>query len=139
MRSHRFACIALSAVLLLGACKSPGKKLSDETDKISSWASSLQMLCETWLRGGTPTVFAKAMSKAAEDELKKELEAIGKLKVSDSEKSDLAKATTQLRGLAASMHDQFDSESKNDIAESLATINQLGKKLDEMKKASDGS
>lgn len=79
--------IIKSGLLLLTlftvACssKASSKELKEESEKVSSWAATGQMIGNAWIRDAVPTTYAKQTLIKAESELQKSADKIAKMQL----------------------------------------------------------
>ena len=71
----------LLLTLFTMACSSKAstKELKKESQKVSSWAATGQMIGNAWIRDAVPTIYAKQTLIKAEEELQKEADKIEKM------------------------------------------------------------
>ena len=71
----------LLLTLFTVACSSKAstKELKEESQKVSSWAATEQMIGNAWIRDAVPTSYAKQTLIKAQEELQKESEKIEKI------------------------------------------------------------
>lgn len=59
--------------------KASSKELKEESEKVSSWAATGQMIGNAWIRDAVPTTYAKQTLIKAESELQKSADKIEKM------------------------------------------------------------
>ncbi len=74
----------LFMIIATAACssKTSTDELKEESQKVSSWAATGQMIGNAWIRDAVPTTYAKQTLTKTQEELQKEIEKIGKIQQS---------------------------------------------------------
>ncbi|MEH2390341.1 MAG: hypothetical protein V7K21_01260 [Nostoc sp.] len=74
----------LLILTLLASCsgKNSAEDMDKETQSVSSWLATANMVGDAWISGAVPNIYAEQTLKRATEELRKEKEKIDEIKLS---------------------------------------------------------
>ncbi|MGI8505110.1 MAG: hypothetical protein ACR2LR_28880 [Hassallia sp.] len=121
-----------SALLLLTlftvACSSKvsTKELKKESQKVSSWAATGQMIGNAWIHDAVPTIYAKQTLTKAQEELQKEADKIEKMQpetaAQEQYKSNILKYSQKEKTISEKMSRAVAEKNKSAMKVQLAKL-----------------
>jgi len=121
-----------SALLLLTlftvACSSKvsTKELKEESQKVSSWAATGQMIGNAWIHDAVPTIYAKQTLTKAQEELQKEADKIEKMQpetaAQEQYKSNILKYSQKEKTISEKMSRAVAEKNKSAMKVQLAKL-----------------
>ncbi|MGI2908410.1 hypothetical protein [Tolypothrix sp. VBCCA 56010] len=118
----------LLLTLFTVACSSKAstKELKEESQKVSSWAATGQMIGNAWIRDAVPTTYAKQTLIKAESELQKSADKIAKMQLDtaaqEQYKSKILKHSKREEMISEKMSKAIGEKNKSAVKIQLAKL-----------------
>ena len=132
----------LLILTLLASCsgKNSTEDMDQETQSISSWVATANMVGDAWIRGAVPNKYAEQTLKRATEELQKEKSKIDKIKlskdVSEHDKSVLLADVLQLANKTEEMSRAVAKKNYSEVRQKLGELAVEKRSLNKLKKSS---
>lgn len=130
----------LLIVTLLASCsgKTSAEDIDKETQSVSSWVATANMVGDAWIRGTVPNKYAEQTLKRATEELRKEKEKIDKIKLSKDvnkhDKSVLISEVFQLANKTQEMSKAVAQKNRSVVRQKLGELAAEKRSLNKLRK-----
>ena len=130
----------LLIVTLLASCsgKTSAEDIDKETESVSSWVATANMVGDAWIRGAVPNKYAEQTLKRATEELRKEKEKIDEIKlskdVSKHDKSVLIAEVFQLANKTQEMSKAVAQKNRSVVRQKLGELAAEKRSLNKLRK-----
>ena len=131
----------LLILTLLSSCsdKTSGEDMGKETQNISSWVATANMVGDAWIRGAVPSNYTQQTLKRATEELQKETDKITKIKVSkyvtERDKSMLLAEVLQLANKTEQISSAVAQKNRSEVQQKLGELAAEKRVLNKLRKA----
>ncbi|WP_298907384.1 hypothetical protein [uncultured Nostoc sp.] len=130
----------LLIVTLLASCsgKTSAEDMDKETESVSSWVATANMVGDAWIRGAVPNKYAEQTLKRATEELRKEKEKIDEIKLSKDvnkhDKSVLIAEVFQLANKTQEMSKAVAQKNRSVVRQKLGELAAEKRSLNKLRK-----
>ncbi|MEH2252703.1 hypothetical protein [Nostoc sp.] len=130
----------LLIVILLASCsgKTSAEDMEKETQSVSSWVATANMVGDAWIRGAVPNKYAEQTLKKAQEELRKEKEKIDEIKLSkdvrEHDKSILLTEVLQLANNTEEMSRAVAQKNRSAVRQKLGELAAEKRSLNKLRK-----
>lgn len=122
----------LFIIFLTVACshKTSTSELKEESQKLSSWAATGQMIGNAWIRGAVPTNYAKQTLTKTQEQLQKEIEQIEKIPASTTAQQNYKSKIVEHGKIEANISEKMskavEEKNKSALKEELSKLEKDG-------------
>ena len=133
-------CLLILTLLTSCSSKTSVEDIDKETQNISSWVATANMVGDAWIRNVVPNKYAEQTLKKATEELQKEKDKIDKIKLSKEvtqhDKSLLLAEVIQLTNKTEEMSRAVVQKNRSEVQQKLGELAAEGRTLNKLKKGS---
>ena len=133
-------CLLILTFLASCSGKTSVEDMEKETQDISSWVATANMVGNAWLRNVVPNKYAEQTLKKATEELRKEKDKIDKIKLSkdvtEHDKSRLLAEIIQLGNKIEEMSRYVGQKNRSEVQQKLGELAVEERSLNKLKKSS---
>ena len=132
----------LLMLTLLASCsgKTSAEDINKETQSVSSWVATANMVGDAWIRGAVPNKYAEQTLKRATEELRKEKEKIDEIKlykdINEHDKSVLLAKVLQLANKTEEMSRAVAEKNRSEVRQKLGELAAEKRSLNKLNKSS---
>ncbi|MEH2011883.1 hypothetical protein [Nostoc sp.] len=131
-------CLLILTLLVSCTGKTSAEDIDKETQSVSSWVATANMVGDAWIRGAVPNKYAEQTLKKATEELRKEKEKIDEIKlskdVSKHHKSVLIAEVFQLANKTQEMSKAVAQKNRSVVRQKLGELAAEKRSLNKLRK-----